>query len=126
MLSIIDSNASALLSLALDAAGMRQQAIAHNIANVNTPGHQRVSVSFESRMAALRSPDGQVASPSLADLSNFRPAFEYAQIGSADNAVALDQEMAQLSETTLHHQALLKALNKHFSLIGMAISEGKR
>ena len=126
MLSIIDSNANALLSLALDAAGMRQQAIAHNIANVNSPGHQRVSVSFESRMAALRGPDGKVAHPSLADLSNYRPAFEYAQVGSAENTVALDQELAQLSETTLHQQALLKALNKHFALIGMAIAEGKR
>lgn len=126
MLSIIDSNATALLSLALDAASMRQQAIAHNIANVNSPGHQRVSVSFESRMAALRSPDGQVAQPSLGDLSNYRPAFEYAQLGSTENAVALDQELAQLSETALHQQALLKALNKHFALIGMAIAEGKR
>jgi flagellar basal-body rod protein FlgB len=30
---------------------MRQQAIAQNIANVNTPGYQRVGVSFESRLA---------------------------------------------------------------------------
>jgi flagellar basal-body rod protein FlgB len=35
-------------------------------------------------------------------------------------------EMAALSENTLHHQALLKALNKHFALIGNAINEGKR
>lgn len=127
VLSMIDSSTSALLSLALDAAGMRQQAIAHNIANVNTPEHQRVSVSFESRMAAaLREAGGQMAAPSLADLSRLRPAFEYAQVGSTENQVALDQELAAMSETTLHHQALLKALNKHFALIGMAISEGKR
>jgi flagellar basal-body rod protein FlgB len=34
--------------------------------------------------------------------------------------------MAQLSENTLHHQALLKALNKHLSLMSIAINEGKR
>jgi flagellar basal-body rod protein FlgB len=34
--------------------------------------------------------------------------------------------MAQLSQTTLQHQALLKALDKHMALISMAVNEGKR
>jgi flagellar basal-body rod protein FlgB len=38
VVSIIDSSTVGLLSLALDAAGMRQQAIAQNIANASTPG----------------------------------------------------------------------------------------
>jgi flagellar basal-body rod protein FlgB len=40
--------------------------------------------------------------------------------------VALDQEVAHLVETTVHHQALLKALNSQFTLLGSAINEGKR
>jgi flagellar basal-body rod protein FlgB len=126
VVSIIDSNTSALLSLALDAAGMRQQAIAHNIANANTPGYQRISVSFESRLDALRDGRGNMATPSLASLADFRPSFQYAAPLEAGSSVALDQEMAQLSENTLHHQALLKALNKHLSLMSIAINEGKR
>lgn len=126
MLSMIDSSTSALLGLALDAAGMRQQAIAQNIANANTPGYQRVSVSFESRLAALRDGAGNLATPSLASLGDYRPAFDYAPASLQGSGVALDQEMAQLSENTLHHQALLKALNKHMSLVSIAINEGKR
>lgn len=126
MVSIIDSNTSALLSLALDAAGMRQQAIAHNIANVNTPGYQRISVSFEQRLAALADGAGHMAAPSLANLADLHPSFEYAAPLAAGSAIELDQEMAQLSENTLHHQALLKALNKHLSLMSIAINEGKR
>lgn len=126
MVSIIDSNTSALLSLALDAAGMRQQAIAHNIANANTPGYQRISVSFEQRLAALADGAGKIAAPSLASLADLRPSFEYAAPLAAGSAIALDQEMAELSENTLHHQALLKALNKHLSLMSIAINEGKR
>lgn len=121
MVSIIDGNTSALLSLALDAAGMRQQAIAHNIANVNTPGYQRVSVSFESRFAAMQDGGG-----ALGDLASLKPTFQYAEPGSPANVVALDMELAAMSETTLRHQMLLKALNKHFALIGTAISDGKR
>lgn len=123
MISIIDNHTTALLSMALDAAGMRQQAIAQNIANVSTPGYQRVSVSFESRMAAMAGGSASGAAPSLADLSNFRPAFETA---SAAEPVALDQELAQMSETVLHQHALLKALNNQLELIGLAINEGKR
>ncbi len=121
MTAIIDNKLTALLGMALDAASMRQQAIAHNIANVNTPGYQRVSVSFESRLASLRAELPRGALPSLADLSNFRPSIEY-----AGDAVQLDREMTELSETVLHQQALLKALNKQLELIGLAINEGKR
>lgn len=124
MISIIDNNTTALLSMALDAAGMRQQAIAQNIANVSTPGYQRVSVSFESRMAAMAAGSAPGAAPSLADLSNFRPSFEYAS--GTGEPVALDQEMAQMSETVLHQHALLKALNHQLELLGLAINEGKR
>jgi flagellar basal-body rod protein FlgB len=124
--SIIDSNTSALLSLALDAAGMRQQAIAQNIANANTPGYQRVTVSFESRLAALTDSIGKSGTPSLASLGDYRPAFEYAAASEQGSGVALDMEVAQLSENTLHHQALLKALSKHLALMGIAINEGKR
>lgn len=122
MVSLIDSSTTSLLSLALDAAGMRQQAIAHNIANANTPGYQRLSVSFENRLAELSRSAGSAA-PSLAGLGDFRPAFELVGDGEP---VALDMEVAALSENTLHQQALLKALNKHFALLGTAINEGKR
>ena len=126
MVSIIDSNTSALLSLALDAAGMRQQAIAHNIANANTPGYQRIGVSFEQRLAALADGAGNIAAPSLASLAELRPSFEYAAPLAAGCAGELVLGLGRLSENTLHHQALLKALNKHLSLMSIAINEGKR
>jgi hypothetical protein len=91
MSAIIDNNMVSLLSLALDAAGMRQQAIAHNIANVNTPGFRRVAVSFEQQVAALeqrgmRSVTG--APPSLADLAGIRPHFIAADPAGAATGVA--------------------------------------
>ena len=123
MISTIDNGTVALLSLALDAAAMRQQAIAQNIANANTPGYARVNVSFEARLAALRDADGGVAAPSLADLSNYRPVLDYLAPGAS---VAVDQEMAALSENVVHHHALIKAVSKHYALISSAINEGKR
>ncbi|MRW94168.1 flagellar basal body rod protein FlgB [Duganella sp. FT80W] len=121
MTIVTDSTTVSLLSLALDATAMRQQAIAQNIANVNTPGYQRVGVSFESRVEALRQRLGDGAAPALANLAPYRP-----QLESSDSPVSLDMEMASLSENTLHHQVLLKLLNKHYALLGSAINEGKK
>jgi flagellar basal-body rod protein FlgB len=59
-----------------------------------------------------------------ADLAFYRPKIEYAT--GTEGPVQLDQELADMSETVLHHQALLKALNKQLELIGLAINEGKR
>jgi flagellar basal-body rod protein FlgB len=124
VVSIIDNNTIGLLSMALDVTAMRQQAIAHNIANANTPGFQRVGVSFESRIAALKQAVHAGRTPTLAGLGDFRPVFETA--GAPGAPVALDMEMAAMSANTLHQQTLLKALNKELALIGMAINEGKR
>lgn len=124
MVSIIESSTVSLLSLALDATSMRQQAIARNIANAGTPGYQRLGVSFESRLGELRDAMRQGQSPAPAMRASFQPVF--AALGQPGESVALDQEMAALSENTLHHQALLKALSKHMSVMSVAISEGKR
>jgi flagellar basal-body rod protein FlgB len=124
MVAIIDNNTVALLSLALDATTMRQQAIAQNIANVNTPGYQRVGVSFEEQLDQLKQAVRQGQAPSAASLAAFQPLLH--TLGQAGDAVSLETEMAALSENTSHHQALLKVLNKQMALISTAINEGKR
>jgi flagellar basal-body rod protein FlgB len=139
VLSLIDSNTSGLLGLALEAATLRQQAISHNIANAGAPGYRAVAVSFEERLAQARDAlaEGRSVPPSALD--DARPRLEFAAPGlstgpgtelsaglGADGAVSLDMQLAQLSENALHHQALLKALNRHYSILGSAINEGKR
>lgn len=126
MLSIIDSGTTALLSLAIDAAALRQQALAQNIANVNTPGYQRVDVNFAERVNALLDGDGQVRTTSTSELAAFRPYLQIAPAGSGDGKVSIDTEIAAMSENTLHHQVLVKALSKHLALVELAINEGKK
>lgn len=124
MVAIVDNNTVGLLSLALDAAAMRQQAIAQNIANANTPGYQRIGVSFEDQIDQLKQAVRQGQVPSPASLASFQPVFQ--PVGLAGDGVPLEMEMAALSENALHHQALLKALNKQMALVSLAINEGKR
>jgi flagellar basal-body rod protein FlgB len=124
VVAIIDQGTTSLLGLALDAAVMRQQALAQNIANVNTPGYRRLSVNFEARMAAAA--DAASGGPRAVDPATLRPFVEVAGTGAADTGVELDTEVAAMAENTLRHQVLLKALGKHLGLIALAVTEGKR
>lgn len=111
------------LSLALDAAVMRQQVIASNIANAHTEGYVAQRVSFE---AAMDAASGDVLRSS--DSTDLRlTAYAYnATTPSIDGAVRLDSEVAAMSQNGAHYQALLKALNRHLSVMASAVSEGKR
>lgn len=117
------------VSLALDAASLRHQALAANIANVGTPNYRPLRVSFEEQLGALRAglARGGAIDPSLIDAA--RPTLEREPLpssGDAAGTVALDQQVAKISENAVHYQALLRALNKQFSILSTAINDGKR
>lgn len=111
-----------VLSTALDAASLRQQLIATNIANVNTPGYVTQRVSFEALFeAGLSATESKVAQPVLyPQIQAFRDA------AGATQGVALDMEMASLAQNTLHQQVLLRGLQRHLGMLSSAVSEGKR
>jgi flagellar basal-body rod protein FlgB len=116
-----DQNLSAIIGVALDATTMRHQAIAHNIANVNTPGYHALGVSFEGSLAQARAEAqaGRPLTPSM--MADLQPRME--EDGSG--AVSLEMEIAHLSENTLQHQTLLKMLSRHYANLRTAITDGK-
>lgn len=123
---LIESTTVALVSLALDGSTLRHQAIAHNIANANTPGFRPVAVSFEDKLAEAREALSRDPEHALAAMDGFRPTMELLPPNAlGDSSVALDMEVAKLSENTMQHEALLKALTRHFSILKTAINEGK-
>ncbi|HET7400190.1 MAG TPA: flagellar basal body rod protein FlgB [Usitatibacter sp.] len=125
----IEGTTAAVVTLALDAATMRQQAIAANIANVNTPGYRPVRVRFEEQLATVRSELREAGALDPASLEGAQPAIEREPVAAdpaGGSAVALDQEVAKLSANSLHYQVLLRALNRQLSIIGNAINDGKR
>ena len=116
-----------LVKLALDAASMRHLAIAHNIANVNTPGFAPARVDFESQLGAARVAlqQGQPLDASM--FAGVRPVTLRADVpAGVDRTAMLDMEVAAMAENTVHYESLLKALGKQMSILASAISEGKR
>lgn len=104
------------LSTAMDAAMIRQQVIANNIANASTPGFQAQRVSFELAF------DAAAAGQPVPVTAHLEPQVSL----SVDGAVRLDAEVAAMAQNGAHYQTLLKALNRHLSVLASAVSDGKR
>jgi len=100
----------AMSKLALDAASLRHQAIAHNIANLHSEGHVPLGVRFDARLAAERR--SQARPELVAEPTSTPP--------------QVDGEMVKLAQNTLHYQALIRAIGRQHAILGVAISEGKR
>lgn len=115
------------LSIALDAAAARHEAIASNIAHANRAGHVPLRPRFDVEMN--RASPGESTTRPAPRPSPFRLIVHDAPLpagGSQSAGIHLDQEMAALSQNALHYQALLKGVNRYMALMASAVTEGKR
>jgi flagellar basal-body rod protein FlgB len=116
-ISLVSSDVVRIVTLALDAATLRQQVTASNIANAGIAGFQRSQVSFEEQLRGIAarldlSPGG---------IEALRP-----RVVSDRGPAALDQDVTAMAGNAIHYQALLKALNAELDLMGLAASDGRR
>lgn len=127
MINAIDSTTTTLLVAALDAASLRHQTIATNIANATVPGFVPRQVSFGEQWEAARESlrtTGQVNPATLGALEvQVQPVLD--RFG-APAEVRLDAEVAEMAGNAVNYQALLKGLSRHMSLLMMAASDGKK
>lgn len=116
-----------LVTFALDIASVRQQVLAHNIANANTPGFVPYEVHFDRQLAQLRDKLHSGDALKESDIPRFTPQLTLTTLGNGlPSKVALDMEAAKLSENVLHYQAIAKAYSHMSNLLSIAINEGKR
>lgn len=123
----IMGSTGALLKLALDAAHLKQQVHAANIANANVQGYAPLRLSFGDQLARLRDAlaagDAPAGLPDALD-AELAPAVD--EQGRAAAKVEIDQEVAEIAHNTLHYQALLRGMSKHLSLMALAIADGRK
>ena len=123
----------------LDAAWLRNDVLAHNIANVDTPLYNRKDVDFESYLnAALNSkPDNLIFRKehkfrfnSTPDLNTVKAKVteDYNPLAMRidGNNVDIDVEMAQMAKNTIKYNTVVSNVNSKFSRITHVISEGRR
>jgi flagellar basal-body rod protein FlgB len=111
-----------VLDKAADASWKRDEIIANNIANVDTPGYKRKDVQFESYLMGSLLGDGsldhRVANVNLSSLDatvyTDNAALSYRMDG---NNVDIDTESANLAENQIRYYALLDSMSQEFSRI---------
>ena len=123
----IEAVTRSALALALDAASMRQQAIATNIANANAVGYVPQRVSFEAQLDDARRSMAQSGRLDAFALSQVSPRIEPVVDGAgAPVSVQLDVEAAEMARNAVHYQALVKGLSRHVSMLSMAAGDGRK
>jgi flagellar basal-body rod protein FlgB len=115
--------ALSLAMLALDAGVLRHQAIANNLANVNSTGYVPLKVNFEEQLAFLQDVSTGRATSRTA-LAGIRPFIEQDSAGNA--SLMIDMEMVKLAQNTVHYQTLLKAVGRKLAILSLAVNEGRR
>jgi flagellar basal-body rod protein FlgB len=120
---IFQSDNYVLARKLLDASVVRQQAIASNIANAETPGYHRVDVApdfAEQLKAKLNS--GELASgadslsPHLAD----DPAAR--SVRPDGNSVDIEHELLSMNRNAVEHQYLTEIITQNIKQLKMAIT----
>lgn len=115
MISPISDTTTRALGMALDGLDRRQQAIASNIANLETPGYLAREVEFESSLRAAL----DAGAPETMTISVER---SLAATRLNGNNVNVDVEIVNSTETELRQKLVIEGLNAKYQLLRTAIS----
>lgn len=118
-----------VLDKAADAAYIRNDVLANNIANASTPNYKRQDVQFESVLQASLAGDGKLSERmeelnlNLSDLNSYiytdSSSMSYRLDG---NNVDPEQEQAYLAENQIRYQALVDQMMQEFERYKIVLS----
>jgi len=131
---IFNSPTQIILSYALDGTALRNQVIANNIANVDTPEFKRSEVVFEEQLRKLLANGNQTTRlrathprhvQVVKNKESLRP--EIYQVNDLkyrndNNNVDIDVETAKMSKNYLFYNALTTSMNQEIRLLRLAIT----
>lgn len=117
-----------VLGKTADASWQRNEIIANNIANVNTPGYKRQDVDFEEQLryalgkSRYQSVDAKVAHITSSELKprvyTDAANFSYRLDG---NNVDIDTENVELASNQIKYEGLMKCVNQEFTNMQMVM-----
>jgi len=108
-----------LLGAGIRAEGLRQKAIASNMANLETPGYRRIDVKFEELLARVLDSGGDM-DPESIEPELYQP--KNTPLRSNGNDVSLEVEMGELIKNSLRHTAYVRLRQKKSAQIEAAMN----
>ncbi len=118
-----------MLGKMLDKAALNQRVIASNIANIGTPGYERLGVSFEKELIRAVKTGGKLRTTSDRHLpepiwhNKIKPKVVKIENGywNGINNVNIDEEMVELAKNQLDFNTAARILGMRFSQLRAAI-----
>ena len=108
------------LERAIGGAAQRHNALAANLANVNTPGYQRVDVDFHSALRSALDSGGDTRT--AVERTAFSAERDAAAVTRADgNGVDADVESANLAANALEQQAAVQVAHTRIAILKSAM-----
>ena len=108
-----------VLEQAMAGASARQQVLANNIANADTPNFHRSDLDFRSQLANAVAGDNM---DQLKGLTYQSATDTTAPIQANGNSVNIDGEMANMSQNALDYETLVEIANARIKMISSAIN----
>jgi len=108
-----------VIEVGIRAESLRQQTIANNVANLQTPGYHRVDVKFQDVLAKA------MESSEPVDLDNVETEVycpNETQVKSNGNDVSLETEVGQMVKNNLRHKTYVRLLQKKYQQIELAMN----
>lgn len=107
-----------LLESGMRAEGLRQQAIANNVANINTEGYRRSDINFEEVLKqALKKQDS--IDPKKLNAELVQP--KNTPLNEFNNDVSLDKEAGDMIKNTVLHRTYMLLLKKIYQQMDAAL-----
>ncbi len=123
-----------MMSQRMEWLSQRQQVLAHNVANANTPGYKAQDLSPLTFEAMLRAGAGRLSarttrsghmsggSAGASGKSKFKLAANDGQNSTAGKDVVLEQEMMKVAQTSSDYQLTTNLYRKHLAIIRSALT----
>jgi flagellar basal-body rod protein FlgB len=129
-----------VLRKSMDCLSVRNEAIANNIANADTPQYKRIEVTFQEQLKAVvdknheksplvRTHPMHYPLASATTLDGFKPDIRVATETSGrndGNNVDMNMEGAKLAENTALYNSLADVTSRYIAQLRHAVTEGKR
>ncbi len=107
------------LERTIQGASVRNEALAANLANANTPGYARVDVDYHGALAQAM---GTSKPRHTLEITSFSPTTDATGATRADgSSIDVDAESAKLAANALEHQAAVTVARARIDILGAAM-----
>lgn len=110
-MKLIDDQHSLLLGKTMDVLTLRQKMTSSNIANLDTPGYNKLNVRFEDELQRAQDKGG------VRQMNTVNPTIE-----ETDEKPVLEDELLEMTDTQIRVNVMTRSLRHHFDMLRTGIT----